>query len=193
MFDPVSKPSHYSADRRFEVIEVLEDWASRAPDPVLGGLLMQTCKYLGRLFDKGNALQDAKKARWYLDRLISKLEASPLPPAPPTSLGDIPPSPKSSSPSSIDQLLAGIVDDFEFQLDPDSYFEQSAQSVPFTAEPEELGEAWDGGDIEPAPAAAIQDSSPEVIQVIQKRGFCLAVRSDGTTFETSCDLQQLDR
>jgi hypothetical protein len=75
-FDPVNCPAHYREDRRFEVIDVLEDWASRAPDPVLGGLLWQSCKYLGRLFDKADPLEDAKKARWYLSRLISKLEAA---------------------------------------------------------------------------------------------------------------------
>jgi hypothetical protein len=75
-FDPVDRPAHYNEGRRFQVIDVLEDWASRAPDPVLGGLLWQSCKYLGRLFDKADPLEDAKKARWYLSRLISKLEAA---------------------------------------------------------------------------------------------------------------------
>jgi hypothetical protein len=75
-FDPVDRPAHYNEGRQFEVIDVLEDWASRAPDPVLGGLLWQSCKYLGRLFDKADPLEDAKKARWYLSRLISKLEAA---------------------------------------------------------------------------------------------------------------------
>jgi len=31
-------------------------------------------KYLLRMWLKGNALQDAMKARWYLNRLISHLE-----------------------------------------------------------------------------------------------------------------------
>jgi len=31
-------------------------------------------KYLLRLWVKENPLQDAKKARWYLDRLIDNLE-----------------------------------------------------------------------------------------------------------------------
>jgi hypothetical protein len=75
-FDPVENPAHYNEGRQFEVIDVLEDWASRAPDPVLGGLLWQSCKYLGRLFDKADPLEDAKKARWYLSRLIGKLEAA---------------------------------------------------------------------------------------------------------------------
>lgn len=77
-FDPVNKPSHYAEGRRFEVVDVLTDWVSRAPGPVEGSLQWSACKYLGRLWDKGNPLQDARKARWYLDRLIAHLEG-PLP------------------------------------------------------------------------------------------------------------------
>ena len=73
--DNVNKPSHYTEGRAFEVIEVLEDWCGRAPDPVLGGLQWNSLKYQGRLWDKVNPLEDAKKSRWYLNRLIDKLEA----------------------------------------------------------------------------------------------------------------------
>ena len=57
-----------------EVIEILEQAVQDAPDPISGGLLWQTLKYLLRLWYKGNMLQDAKKARWYLNRLIERLE-----------------------------------------------------------------------------------------------------------------------
>ncbi len=77
-FDPVDRPSHYAEGRRFEVVDVLTDWVSRAPGPVEGSLQWNACKYLGRLWDKSNPLQDARKARWYLDRLIAHLEA-PVP------------------------------------------------------------------------------------------------------------------
>jgi hypothetical protein len=73
--DNVNHPSHYTEGRAFEVIEVLEDWCGRAPDPVLGALQWSCLKYQGRLWDKVDPLEDAKKSRWYLDRLISKLEA----------------------------------------------------------------------------------------------------------------------
>jgi len=73
-YDPVDRPSHYAEGRAIEVIDVLEDWVARAPDPVTGSLLWNTCKYLGRLFDKGHPLRDAKKSRYYLNRLISRLE-----------------------------------------------------------------------------------------------------------------------
>ena len=73
MSELVNHPPHYTAGR-FEAIDVIEDVVSRAPTPVLGGCQWQVMKYLLRLWGKGNALQDAQKARWYLDRLISHLE-----------------------------------------------------------------------------------------------------------------------
>jgi hypothetical protein len=73
MSDPVN-PQHYR-NYRIEVIDILEDAVARAPDAVKGSLQYQVLKYLLRIWDKENALQDAKKARWYLDRLISKLES----------------------------------------------------------------------------------------------------------------------
>ena len=73
MSELVNHPPHYTAGR-FEAIDVIEDAVSRAPTPVLGGCQWQALKYLLRLWGKGNALQDAQKARWYLDRLISHLE-----------------------------------------------------------------------------------------------------------------------
>jgi hypothetical protein len=72
MSDPVN-PQHYR-NYRIEVIDILEDAVARAPDAVKGSLQYQVLKYMLRLWDKENALQDAKKSRWYLDRLISKLE-----------------------------------------------------------------------------------------------------------------------
>ena len=78
--DLVNSPAHYTEGRRFEVIDVLEDWASRATDPVEASLLFSACKYLGRLYDKGDSpLLNAKKAQWYLNRLIDKLDAKDVP------------------------------------------------------------------------------------------------------------------
>ena len=74
--DDVNHPSHYTEGRAFEVVDVLEDWVGRAPDPVLGSLQWNSLKYQGRLWDKESPLKDAKKSRWYLNRLIDKLEAA---------------------------------------------------------------------------------------------------------------------
>jgi hypothetical protein len=72
MNDPVNHPPHYTAGP-VEVIDILEQAAATAPDPVLAGLQWQTLKYLLRMWLKGNPAQDARKARWYLERLIARL------------------------------------------------------------------------------------------------------------------------
>jgi hypothetical protein len=73
MSDPVNHPPHYTAGR-VEVIDILEQAASHAPDPVLAGLQWQVLKYLLRMWLKGAPEQDAQKARWYLERLIIRLQ-----------------------------------------------------------------------------------------------------------------------
>ena len=73
MSDPVNHPSHYQYGK-FEVIDVLEEAVRLAPDPVKGSLQYQVLKYMLRLWGKDNPLQDAKKSRWYLNRLIGNME-----------------------------------------------------------------------------------------------------------------------
>jgi len=67
-------PSHYKdvvpGLEYFDVMDyVLEDWKS-SQSHALGNAF----KYLFRLGKKDNPVQDAKKAVWYLERLISDLE-----------------------------------------------------------------------------------------------------------------------
>lgn len=76
MIDSVNHPAHYTAGS-VEVIDILEQAAAVAPDPVVGGLQWQALKYLHRMWLKDAALEDAKKARWYLNRLIDRLECQP--------------------------------------------------------------------------------------------------------------------
>jgi hypothetical protein len=71
--DPVNSPSHYNYGK-LEVIDILEQAVSRAPDSVKGSLQYQVLKYMLRIWDKENPLQDAQKSRWYLNRLIAKME-----------------------------------------------------------------------------------------------------------------------
>ena len=72
--DLVNSPAHYTQGR-FEAIDVIEDVIRHAPDPVSGMLLGNTLKYLLRVWFKACPHQDAKKARWYLNRLIQHLES----------------------------------------------------------------------------------------------------------------------
>lgn len=67
-FDPVNHPSHYTEGRSIEPIDAIEDWD-------LDFNSGQVVKYLSRLGRKGDALEDARKAEFYLKRLISRLEA----------------------------------------------------------------------------------------------------------------------
>ena len=69
----VNSPAHYTVGKT-DVIDVIESAVSGADDPVTAVLQGNVIKYILRLWFKGNELQDAKKARWYLDRLIERLE-----------------------------------------------------------------------------------------------------------------------
>jgi hypothetical protein len=65
--DPVNHPKHYTFGS-FEVIDVLQDWFPNNP------LLWQVGKYIARAERKGKSLEDLRKARFYLDREIERLE-----------------------------------------------------------------------------------------------------------------------
>ena len=76
MNDMVNHPEHYTAGA-VECIDALESMASGYKDPVQAGLAWQVVKYIWRSPLKGNQLQDLEKARWYLDRLISRVKRVP--------------------------------------------------------------------------------------------------------------------
>ncbi len=74
--ETVNHPAHYNAGG-VEAIVVIEAWG-------LGFCLGSVVKYLSRCGrktfadgSKGDALEDLKKARWYLDREIARLEVKP--------------------------------------------------------------------------------------------------------------------
>ena len=72
--DSVNSPSHYTRGKT-EAIDVIEDAIQDAPSPKDGMLQAQALKYLLRLWLKADPEEDAKKARWYLNRLITSLES----------------------------------------------------------------------------------------------------------------------
>lgn len=63
--DMVNHPPHYTVGR-IEVIDFICDQR-------FGYLDGQVIKYVSRYRHKGAALEDLKKARWYLDRLIAEM------------------------------------------------------------------------------------------------------------------------
>ena len=72
--DKVNSPAHYTRGSQ-EAIDIIEEAIQDAPDVKAGMLQGQVLKYLLRLWLKDNPEEDAKKARWYLNRLISKLDS----------------------------------------------------------------------------------------------------------------------
>ena len=69
--DVVNSPPHYKTGG-IEAIEGIE--ASMAPEAYAGYLKGNIMKYMWRYERKGKPIEDLKKARWYLDRLISLRE-----------------------------------------------------------------------------------------------------------------------
>ena len=63
--DNVNSPKHYNTGS-IEVIDAIEEWK-------LGFHAGNVVKYVVRHEHK-NGIEDLKKARWYLDRMISNLE-----------------------------------------------------------------------------------------------------------------------
>ena len=72
--DAVFKPPHYNA-AGIECIDAMEAMVEGAHVTAHQSYCWQNSfKYLWRWPYKGNGLEDLRKARWYLDRLISQLE-----------------------------------------------------------------------------------------------------------------------
>lgn len=66
MPEKVNHPAHYNAGN-IEVIDAIEDWK-------LGFSLGNAVKYIARAAHKGSAIEDLRKAVWYISREISNLE-----------------------------------------------------------------------------------------------------------------------
>ena len=73
--DSVNNPSHYTRGSQ-EAIDTIEEAIQDAPSVETGMLQGQVLKYLLRLWLKDNSTEDAEKARWYLNRLIDKLQSA---------------------------------------------------------------------------------------------------------------------
>lgn len=68
--DVVNHPSHYTSGK-IEVIRIMEDQLT--DEEYRGYIKGQVIKYVTRERHK-NGLEDLKKAAWYLNRLIQKME-----------------------------------------------------------------------------------------------------------------------
>lgn len=71
--DPVNHPSHYTTGG-IECIDALNSMMQGYKTADTGALAWQIVKYVWRAPLEGNMAQDLGKAKFYLDRLISKTE-----------------------------------------------------------------------------------------------------------------------
>lgn len=67
--EAVEHPQHYGGDAPYEVIKVAEAW-----DFDKDAYLFNVLKYIARHETKGKPLEDLRKALWYLERKINRLE-----------------------------------------------------------------------------------------------------------------------
>lgn len=67
--DIINNPHHYTLGG-IEVIDIIK--AKLTPDQFQGFLLGNITKRILRAGEKGNSLEDLKKAHWYLERLIDE-------------------------------------------------------------------------------------------------------------------------
>lgn len=64
--DPITAPKHYVEGRKYEPLDVIEDWG-------LGYHLGSALKYLARAGRKDDEVADLQKAMVYIQRHIAKL------------------------------------------------------------------------------------------------------------------------
>jgi hypothetical protein len=71
--DMVNHPTHYKVGG-IETIDYMK--AKSTPEEFKGHLRLTAIKYLSRTGYKDDALQDLKKAQWYLNKLVQECEAN---------------------------------------------------------------------------------------------------------------------
>lgn len=69
--DPINRPAHYTAGRKFEPVDVIRDWG-------LNFSLGNAVKYVSRAGrkDPAKTIEDLKKAIWYIQNEIDSIEKS---------------------------------------------------------------------------------------------------------------------
>ena len=71
--DDVNHPPHYN-NRRMEAIDIIELIIEVEKNPKVAYNMSNVLKYLLRFRDKGTPVKDLRKAVWYLERMIQKVE-----------------------------------------------------------------------------------------------------------------------
>lgn len=173
--DPVNNPSHYAEGRQYEPINVIEDWQ-------LNYRLGNAVKYISRAGRKTNAIEDLRKAVWYISREIETLEGARSPYA--VSYQDV-------LEDAAYEAARGSVPIYEYSVNvPQTDVDDD--TLPFWDSDEDY--MWDPSlgpvdltDREVDEILAKKDllmfDKDEIVSVVEKRGFLLGIKKDGSTCE----------
>lgn len=167
-------PAHYRGDRKFEPIEVIEDWN-------LNYRLGNALKYISRNGRKPgeDPTEGLKKAIWYLEREIASLDT-----------------PSGSYVPDEDGVYDEVL----------TYYGQTVdekEAWPFEATKEDWEDFWSGDDADVlwdpsvgpvelsedeikgilSKKALEQFEDAEIVATVEKRGFILGIKKDGSTCE----------
>lgn len=168
--DSINSPSHYAEGRQYEPIDVIADWE-------LNYHLGNTLKYISRAGRKQNHLEDLKKAQYYLNKEIQKLETVPFAVTYEDILEDQAHEAFEGNELLLEYGLADVDDQplpqfAEWETDDDYMWDPSLGPVELSAE--EVGEILRNRNI--------SDSEPnEVLKVIERRGLLIGVMANGNT------------
>ena len=188
--DPVNNPSHYAEGRKYEPINVIEDWD-------LNYRLGNAVKYISRAGRKLDAKEDLRKAVWYLQREIESLEGSRSPYS--VTYKDVLQDAAYEAANGSEPLYEyGVyiprdIADYTGQAEWDApVADVDDQPVPFWDADEDY--MWDPSlgpvDLTEAEVNEIlkkkdldQFDENEIVSVVEKRGFLLGIKRDGSTCE----------
>ena len=175
--DPINHPSHYTEGRKYETIEVIEDWG-------LSYRLGNAVKYVSRAGrkDPAKTIEDLKKAVWYVEREIQALEGARSPYN--VSYQDVLQDAAYEASNGSEPLYEyGItipqadVDDSHLPYwDSDEDYMWDPTLGPVDLTDAEIKEIMSKKDLN------LFDEN-EIIATVEKRGFILGIKKDGSTCE----------
>lgn len=182
--DPINHPSHYTEGRKYETIEVIEDWG-------LSYRLGNAVKYISRAGrkDPAKTVEDLKKSLWYIEREIAALEGDRSPYA--VSYQDVLDNAAYEAangsvpiyeygvyiPRDVAEPPQSDVDDAYtpfWDSDEDYMWDPSLGPVDLTDS--EVREIMSKKDLD-------QFDDNEIVATVEKRGFILGIKKDGSTCE----------
>ena len=175
--DPINSPSHYAAGRKYETIDVIDDWG-------LGYRLGNSVKYISRAGrkDPAKTIEDLKKARWYLDREIAALEGEQAPYS--VTYEDVLEDYAACAAQGEELVLEYGVQDVDDQRltywDSDDDYMWDPSLGPVELSPEEIQEILEKKDLD-------QFHEDEIVSTVERRGIVIGFKKDGS----SCVLRNI--